>query len=112
MKASVDIDFEFKNIKLSLKQQELYNQIIVDCIAPYWYIVVKESKYCNDLEKLSDKYRVSIERQSLAYNLDDYNSSKAIEIIVKNFSSMDLIYKWLRYYIRKNFKLVYDDNEI
>lgn len=106
------ISFTLKPIAIDYKAKELYNKVLVDSIAPYYFIVIKESKYCNKLEHLQDKYRASIEYQSFAYGIKDYNLNKAqvLRGLVQHFSDYKLATKWLRNKVEENF--TYNINQI
>ena len=104
-KTTVKTEFNFQDAKMDYKDKELYTKIYVDNIAPYYFAVIKESKYYGDLDSLHDKYRASLEYQSFAYNAKDYNPKKAkvLNGAVKHFSEFGLATKWLKNALKEYF---------
>ena len=104
-KTTVKTEFNFQDAKMDYKDKELYTKIYVDNIAPYYFAVIKESKYYGDLDSLHDKYRASLEYQSFAYSAKDYNPKKAkvLNGAVKHFSEFSLATKWLKNALKEYF---------
>lgn len=102
---SVKTEFNFEPVRMDYKSQELYSKVLVDNIAPYYFAVIKESKYCEGLDELRDKYRASLEYQSFAYSVKDYSIRKAnlLNGVVRNFSDYKSAVKWLRAQLKDNF---------
>lgn len=102
---NVKTEFNFEPIRMNYKAQELYKQVLVDNLAPYYFTVIKESKYAEGLDELKDKYRASIEYQSFAYNVKDYDLNKAqvLNGIVKHFADYRTATRWLRDRLKENF---------
>lgn len=101
------LELKLESVNIDYKAKELYNRVVVDNIAPYYFVVIKESKYCNGLEDLKDKYRASIEYQSFAYKTSDYNLHKAqvLNGLVKHFSDYKTATRWLKDKIKENFTM-------
>lgn len=99
------IDFNFEEAKLDYKDMELYNRVLVDNIAPYYFVVIRESKYHQGLNMLNDIYRASIEYQSFTYSNKDFNIKKSENLngIVRNFVDFKSAKKWLRDKVKENF---------
>ena len=98
-------EFGFQNAKMDYKDKELYTKILVDNIAPYYFAVIKEFKYHDDLDDMQDKYRASLEYQSFAYGAKDYNPKKAkvLNGAVRHFSDFNLATKWLKLALKEYF---------
>lgn len=103
---SVKTEFKFEFAKMNYKTTELYSRILVDNIAPYYFAVVKEAKYCDGLDELQDKYRASLEYQPFAYSVKDYSASKAkvLNGVTRNFADYKVAVKWLRDQLKQNFE--------
>ena len=101
----VRTDFKFEEIKLDYKEKELYTRVLVDNIAPYYFAVIRESKYDKGLDNLNDSYRASIEYQSFAYKNSDYSTKKADVLtgLVRNFVDLKSATRWLRDKVKENF---------
>lgn len=103
---SVRTEFRFEPAKMDYKAKELYSRVLVDNIAPYYFVVIRESKYQDDLDKLSDKYRASIEFQPMAYSIKDYNINKAqvYSGLVHHFSEFKAASSWLKKCLKEYFE--------
>lgn len=103
---SVRTEFNFEPVKMDYKAKELYTRVLVDNIAPYYFVVIRESKYYGDLDKISDRYRASIEFQPLAYSIKDYSLNKSREYsgLVRSFSDFKKASLWLKKCIKEYFE--------
>lgn len=95
---SVRTEFKFEEAKMDYKAKELYSKVLVDNIAPYYFVVIRESKYYGDVDELKDRYRASIEYQSGAYKAKDYslNKAKVFSGLVRHFGELKPATAWLK----------------
>ena len=103
---SVRAEFSFEPVRMNYKAQELYSRVVVDNIAPYYFVVIRESKYHDDLDHMSDKYRASIEFQPMAYSAKDFNLNRA-EVyggLVRHFSEFKQASSWLKKCLKEYFE--------